>query len=201
MANICSTTYKIIGEDSIILLHILEKLNNECSIIRLYRIVQELEKNNKMPDFDCRGEVFYFECARDDNNKCLSVTMNCETCWDPLRDFRAYLRNKLDVLLFFTAEEEGCGLFCTNNPENTCRCKLSWYIQDEGEDFEYFDFGEEKNVYQEVCSLLNIEEDETPEDYFKAAQELIESFYKEREEKGIDTDEYICLNEFEYIDE
>ena len=129
MANICSTTYKIIGEDSIILLHILEKLNNECSVIRLYRIVQELEKNNKMPDFDCRGEVSYFECTRDDNNKCLSVMMDCETCWDPLRDFRAYLRNKLDVLLFFTAEEEGCGLFCTNDPENTCRCKLSWCIQ------------------------------------------------------------------------
>ena len=201
MANICSTTYKIIGEDSIILLHILEKLNNECSVIRLYRIVQELEKNNKMPDFDCRGEVSYFECTRDDNNKCLSVMMDCETCWDPLRDFRAYLRNKLDVLLFFTAEEEGCGLFCTNDPENTCRCKLSWCIQEEGEDFEYYNFGKEKTVYQKVCSLLDIEEDKTSEDYFKAAQELIESFYKEREEKGINTDEYICLNEFEYVDE
>lgn len=64
----------------------------------------------------CRGSVDYLETAGDE------IVMDLSTAWSPqlgaVKKFLEHLEVPEDsVHLFYTAEEPGCDIFCTNDPD------------------------------------------------------------------------------------
>ena len=74
---------------------------------------RENGREDFVPNIACRGSLQTFEL---DGNR---ININTETAWVPMLDMWQRLVDKYlpDADIWYTAEESGCGLYCTNDPD------------------------------------------------------------------------------------
>lgn len=98
--------------------------------------------------YSCRGRMTYKDLA--DNQ----LLIDTETAWSPmLKMWIALVERYLpDAEIIYTADECGCGLYCTNDPTlENCYIIDSWDIDEVESDWE----ASEKTVIKTLQKLLN----------------------------------------------
>ena len=111
---------------------------------------------NKVSDLKCRGEITYME------NLGNQLVIYTETAWVPMLKLWQKLLEKYlpDGELTYSAEECGCGIYCTNDPA-MLDCYLVDIWEDVGIEGEYYCPGEtEESVIEMLQKLLGSDEEE-----------------------------------------
>ena len=106
---------------------------------------------NKDTDIRCRGRIT--DMNFDDNSICIHT----ETAWSPMLKIWVKVVNKYlpDAELLYSAEEEGNGLFCTNDPSLKDKWIIdSWDIDEVESDWE----ASRETVIEVLQKLLDTEE-------------------------------------------
>lgn len=79
-------------------------------------------------DIVCRGDVGFFDRLSD-----TTFFISTESAWTPpaecIAKFARHFSDTVEV--FYVAEEPGCGLFWTNDPDYEGKCYVDCYIEDE----------------------------------------------------------------------
>ena len=85
-------------------------------------------KTDFVPNIRCRGSIT--DLSYDGNH----IHINTETAWAPMLDMWQRLVDKYlpDADIWYTAEESGCGLYCTNDPDVIGKYYIDlWELPDE----------------------------------------------------------------------
>lgn len=195
MANCCSTRINIIHEDDDKILE-LENVIKNCSPhektseffqgFELYHIITKTGigtvGENKNTDLRCRGDIVYME------NFGSELVIETETAWVPFIKMWVKLLEKYlpDAQLFYAAEEPGCNVWATNDPNYENRYVFDAYGLDDY-DYESDWAMSEENLTAVLMELLKTDETDL--------EKLLELF------EDSDYVEQISINKWEYANE
>lgn len=192
MPNWCCTNMHIYCDDT-------EKLNNLNSLIDEWTSKDYMDNGfghhwlgnivlgsgvgtvdtNKETDLRCRGTLLYKDICGGE------LIIETETAWSPMMEMWTKIVDKYlpNADLFYTAEEPGCGIFYTNDPDYVDKYVIDSWNENIESNWE----ASEENVRELLQELL--ETDETD------VKKLIDMFYYS------DLEEDISINQWEYVSE
>lgn len=196
MPNWCYTEIRIVSDDS-------KGMEN------LYKEVQEWTSKNFMPngfglnwlgnivgnsgigtidtgeptDFSCRGELLGMSISASNSRKDV-LYISTNTAWEPMLGMWYMLADKYlcESEIYYTAEEPGCGIFITNEPE------LSGNY--------YIDAGDYLEDYYNSCSTRE-EVIEVLQKILKTDESNFNALIEELDES--DFSECIGIHRWEYV--
>jgi hypothetical protein len=129
---------------------------------------------NPETDIRCRGSITQKQLCDD------MLDIQMETAWVPMLDMWVKLVEKFipEADITYTAEEHGCGIFCTNDPDLVDKYVVDSWDDDIESDWEM----EEKTLIEILQKLMNTNET----DIYKLSSLLYEGEYD------------ISINKWEY---
>ena len=134
--------------------------------------------SNKETDLRCSGTMCYKDLHED------QLTIETETAWSPMMTMWFKLIEKYipDARLFYTAEESGCGIFYTNDPDYVGK-----YIIDSWNDEVESNWEADKKEIVEVLQFL-----------LKTEETNVKKLINMLHESDIDD---VSINQWEYVNE
>lgn len=191
MANICDTTYKVIGTSKALndLYNTIRKLEEKGKgYVRLYELAEHYGIDYEERQICVRGSIYFYEM--DELNEVL--TIGTETAWAGCHELFHAINDRLDDELSFSWREvePGCSIYSVHDENDFFpeECMVSA----NGEPFEdgmedAFDYISEAIAYW--CEAMKFERNNRSHDEMLA---LIRNY------EYSDEDTYFYINEFEF---
>lgn len=132
----------------------------------------------------CRGTLEDVSVPILDNNH---ITMHTETAWSPHMKMWQMLIDKYlpDAEIYYTAEETGCGLYWSNDPDVVGKYNVDIFEPPSGYKFESKGDADEKYVIEFLQDVFNTKETDINE-LLAMANDMEESWF--------------CINQYQFVD-
>lgn len=187
MANICDTTYKIVGKKEEVqsifdVLQAVKQQSPNVGGIWLGRVVEHL--GGDLQTIACRGDIISFDLSDE------VLTIIQSTKWNEQAGFRHFLETKYPhIKIFYREEECGCDVYYTN--DHTGHYFPEMYLLDNYNEPEYFKTLNE--AIKRVEEITGIRFISTEDDMLNALD-----LYMERHE---DEDIFYSMHKFTVVDD
>lgn len=187
MPNWCATRYRLTGEGAVKLNNLIDenRKNEKENWDWLGHIVRQLGGDEGK--LYCRGWITDYELKDGE------LTIDCDTAWGELNEWREFVQEKLDTKIFYVAEEPGCDVYLTNEPDFEYWFQVEYSDGVEGKVEELKTAKEVLTLVSKICGEEVSYEDENQ--FIKIAETLADKF-----NENAKNDEYIYIHQFEFSD-
>lgn len=138
MANICDTSYKVIGSPKAVkeLWNTFQKMEVNSKNVYLYELAEHYGIDYEKGGFSVRGHIYWAELEEDEYADYCLLSFDTETAWAACDMFFDELNKALggDLSISYREVEPGCGIYCVHD-------ECGWFTEEccvssSGEPFE-----------------------------------------------------------------
>lgn len=194
MANMCDTSYKVIGSPKAVkkLWNTLQEMEVNSKNVYLYELAERYGIDYEKKGISVRGFIYWAEFEEKESDDYCLLSFDTETAWSACDLFFDELNKALggELSISYREIEPGCDIYFVHDecgwfPEECC-------VSSSGEPFEESCsdvFSTVKDAINEWCTKMNIEQGE------RTDAEMLE-YISEYDYDDLDT--YFYINEFTF---